>query len=391
MLQLGTVDGPIYLDYNATTPVDDRVVAAMMPYFTTRFGNASSAHAYGIEARRAVEEARARVAELIGACPDEMIFTQGGSESDNLALKGIAFARWPASTHIVSSAVEHPAVLGTLQYLHDRFGCKFTIVPVDAFGMVSPDAVKGALRPNTALVSIMHANNEVGTVNPLRDIAEVVHAAGALLHVDASQSAGKMDVDVDGLGADLLTIAGHKLYAPKGIGALYLRRGVFIDPLVHGGGQEGGRRAGTENVPYIVALGAAATIARDERPEEERRLTRLRDALHDLLSSQVPGLSLNGHPTLRAPGTLNVSFPHVAGRMVLDLTPGVAASTGSACHSAAGEPSGVLDLMGLSRERAQGAVRLSLGRWTTQDDIEGAASALAAGYFQALDYVGLAG
>jgi cysteine desulfurase len=374
------VHDPIYLDYNATTPVDPRVVDAMLPYLRGRFGNASSAHAFGHAASVALERARSQVAEMISAVPDEIVFTGGGSESDNLAIQGTVFRHLDDAPHVVSAVTEHPAVLNTLSYLRRRFGVGVTLVPVDRFGCVSPDDVRAALTAHTVLVTLMHANNEVGTIAPIRAIADVCHEARVLLHVDAAQSLGKVPVDVDALGIDLLTIAAHKLYAPKGLGALYVRRGVLIDSIVHGAGQERGRRAGTENVAGAVALGEACAIARAEAASEGATLSCLRDRLHDQLHDAIPGLALNGHPVERLPNTLNVSFPDALGEVVLAYTPSVAASTGSACHAGATDPSPVLMAMGLGVERALGAVRLSLGRWTTAEEIERAGRDLLAGY-----------
>jgi cysteine desulfurase len=371
---------PIYLDYNATTPVDPRVVDAMLPYLAENFGNASSAHRYGYEARQAVEDARERVARLVGASPDEIIFTGGGSESDNLALKGTVLARLVPRPHVVASTIEHPAILNVLQYLRFRFGVDVTLVPVDEYGLVSVEAVQAAIRPQTVLLTIMFANNEVGTIQPIDSLGRLARESGILFHVDGAQAVGKVPIDVRQVPIDLLTIAGHKLHAPKGVGALFVRRGVSLDPVIHGGSQERGLRAGTENVASVVAIGVAAQLAREDMAVEEERLRELRDTLHDRLQRSVPGLALNGHPERRLPNTLNVSFPGVIGQAVLDLTPEVAASTGSACHSGATEPSSVLVSMGLPLERALGAVRLSLGRWTTEDDVHRAARSLAAGY-----------
>lgn len=374
---------PVYLDYNATTPMDPRVFEAMAPFFTERFGNASSSHAYGYEAHTAIDAAREHVAGLVAAAPDEIVFTGGGSESDNLAIKGATFACGAGHAHVVATAVDHPAVLSTLRYLQARFGTEYTLLSVDEHGLVSPDELRASLRPNTVLVTLIHANNEVGTIQEIRVLAEIAHEHGALVHTDAAQSAGKIPLDVDQLGVDMLTIAAHKLYGPKGIGALYVRRGTMLDALIHGGGQEHGLRAGTENVPSIVGLGEAARLAAETLREEETRLRELRDLLHHRLSEEIPGILLNGHPTRRVPNTLNVSFPGALGAAVLGETPEVAASTGSACHSGSPEPSGVLSAMGLSPERAIGAVRLTLGRWTTREEVERAAVALAAGYARA--------
>jgi cysteine desulfurase len=316
----------------------------------------------------------------LGAHSDEIVFTGGGSETDNLALKGIAFARLTDHPHIIASAVEHPAVLNTLSYLKRRFGVEVTLLPVDEFGLLTPQHVREALRPNTALVSIMHANNEVGTLQPVAEIAEITRAAGVTFHIDAAQAAGKIPLDVEELGVDMLTLAGHKLYAPKGVGVLYVRRGTALDPLVHGSSQEYGLRAGTQNVAGMVALGRACELAQTALEPGVGHMTALRDLLFERLHQRVPELQLNGHPTQRLPNTLNVSFPGISGQAVLACAPEVAASTGSACHSGATEPSPVLMAMGLPYDRAVGAVRLSLGRWTTREEIETASQCLADAY-----------
>lgn len=368
--------GPIYLDYNATTPIHPRVVAAIEPYLHGHPGNPSSGHAPGRDAAAAVAAGRAQVAALLGCAPDEVVFTGGGSEADNLALKGVAMAQRAHGRHLVVSAVEHPAVRETARFL-EREGWRVTIVPVDATGRVAPDAVAAALRDDTVLVSIMHANNETGTINPIAEIAAVAHARGALMHTDAAQSVGKLPVKVRELDVDLLTVAGHKLYAPKGIGALYVRRGLMLEPLIHGAGHEGGRRAGTENVPWIVGLGAACALALEEGiAASGTRVRDLRDRLHRLLADAFPDLVLNGHPEHRLPNTLNVSIPGVSGREVLDRCPEIAASTGSACHEGEHRVSGVLGAMGVAHEVALGAMRLSLGLMTTAEEVDAAAAAL---------------
>lgn len=371
---------PIYLDYNATTPVDPIVVDAMLPYLRDEFGNPSSGHAYGYAALQATEGARSRVAQLLNAPNADVIFTGGGSEGDNLAIKGAVFAHHGRTPHVVTSAVEHPAVLNTLSYLKWRFDADYTVVPVDSFGAVDPDDVRRAIRSETVLITVMHANNEVGTLQPVAEIASVAAERGIPLHVDAAQSAGKIPLDSQMDGVSIITIAGHKIYAPKGIGAAYVRRGTDIDPLVHGSSQEHGFRAGTEPVASMVALGAACEIASLSFEAEYAHLSGLRDHLYECLCDSVPGLALNGHPVDRLPNTLNVSFPAAAGAQVLAACPEVAASTGSACHASSPEPSGVLLAMGLGLERALGAVRLSLGRWTTKEEVDRAASALASAY-----------
>jgi cysteine desulfurase len=369
----------IYLDHNATTPIAPEVLEAMRPYLERHFGNPSSAHAHGATAATAVARARAEVAALLGGDPDGVVFTASGSEADNLAIKGIALARLGERDHIVTSAVEHPAVLATCSYLQRRLGFRLTIVPVDSHGLVDPDDVRRAIEPGTALVSVMHANNEVGTLQPIAEIAAVARDRGVLVHTDAAQSAGKVPLDVDRLGVDLLTVAGHKLYAPKGIGALYVRPGTRLEPVIHGAGHERGLRAGTENVPFIAGLGGAAALADDRlRNGAHVEVKRLRDRLHAALQSAVPDLALNGHPHQRLPNTLNVSFPGHDGERLLACTPSIAAATGAACHSGRTEPSAVLTAMGLDRSRALGAVRLSLGYDTTTEQIDAAAAALAA-------------
>lgn len=371
---------PIYLDYNATTPLDPAVVEAAGPYLSPglegRFGNPSSSHAYGQEAHAAVEEARAQVASLLGCIPQEVVFTGGGSEADNLALVGIAEAHRDRGNHIITSRIEHPAVLNCCRYLQGR-GYAVTYLAVDRDGRVNPEDVERAITDQTILISVMHANNETGTIEPIAEISAVARRHGVFVHTDAAQSVGKVGTRVDELGVDLLTVAGHKLYAPKGVGALYVRSGVVLEPLIHGAGHEGGRRAGTENVPYIVGLGKACRMAERTMDEYVPRMRSHRDRLHELLAQMVPGLAMNGHPTERLPNTLNLSFPRVDGEELLAATPRIAASTGSACHAGRTEPSGVLTAMGLPRDRALGAVRLSLGKFTTAEEVEQAAEALA--------------
>ncbi|OGS90754.1 MAG: cysteine desulfurase NifS [Gallionellales bacterium GWA2_60_18] len=367
---------PIYLDYNATTPVAPEVVEAMLPYLVEHFGNPSSSHAYGLAARQAVAEARASVAALIHAQEDEIVFTGSATEANNLALLGVAGASGQTRRHLVVSAVEHPAVMQPAQHLREM-GWDLSVVPVDGYGRVDPHVVAAAVRPDTALVSIMHANNEVGTIQPIAEIARLIKPMGVLLHTDAAQSVGKVEIDVDALGVDLLTLAGHKFYATKGVGALYVRPGTPIGPILYGAGQEHGLRPGTENVPLVVGLGAAARLAREHLPAATEKLRTLRDALHERLAAAVPGLVLNGHPVERLPNTLHVSFPGVAGHELLSRVAGrVAASVGSACHSDADAVSGVLAAMGCDAERARGAVRLSVGWMSTQEEIEAGAAAL---------------
>jgi len=367
---------PIYFDYNATTPVDPRVLEAMLPYFWEQFGNPSSSHAHGLKTHVAIEQARGQVAALLGCAPEEIIFTGGGSEADNLALKGIAEANQERGDHIITCQVEHPAVLATCRYL-ERRGFRVTYLPVDQYGRVNPDDVQQAITPATTLITILHANNEVGTLQPLAAIGRLARERGIPLHTDAAQSVGKLPTRVDDLGVDLLTVAGHKLYAPKGVGALFVRRGLRVEPLIHGAGHEGGRRAGTENVAAIVGLGEACRLAGESLAEETGRLRRLRDRLHEGLAEQAGPVRLNGHPSDRLPNTLNLCFAGIEGNALLAATPEVAASTGSACHAGHTEPSAVLLAMGVSPDLALGAVRFSLGRWTTEVEVERASLLLA--------------
>jgi cysteine desulfurase len=374
----GLRDGPIYLDYNATTPVDPAVAEAMWPYLALHFGNPSSTHDYGRAAHEAIAIARAQVADLLECEPGEVVFTGGGSESDNLAIRGVALARGAQGNHIITQVTEHPAVLNACRALERLHGFHVTYLPVDQYGRVRLEDVEAAIGDQTVLITIMHANNETGTLQAISQIAAIAHRHGVLLHTDASQSVGKIAAHVNDLGVDLLTIAAHKLYAPKGIGALYVRRGVQLESLIYGGGQEAGRRAGTENLAYSVGLGAACSLARAQLAESEPRLRALRDQLYARLNAYLPGrVHLNGHPTERLPNTLNVSVDGIVGEEVLAATPEVASSTGSACHEGNTDPSEVLTAMGCSRERALGALRLTPGRWSTADEIEHAARLLA--------------
>ncbi len=370
----GLREGPILLDYNATTPVDPRVAEACLPYLTEHFGNPSSGHAYGHAAQAAVTAARVSVAELVDAQVDEIVFTGGGSDGDTLAIRGATLASRDRGNHIITTSTEHPAVLAACESMRRLHGFNITHLPVDADGLVDPDHLEAAFTPDTVLVSIMHANNETGTIQPIRTLAHITHAHGALFHTDASQTAGKIPTSVRHLHADLLTITGHKMYAPKGIGALYVREGLSLEPTVYGGGQERGLRGGTENVALIVALGRAAQIALDSQPAEEQRIRRLRDLLHDQLQDRLrERVQLNGHPTMRLPNTLNISIEDTAAADLLAATPSVAASTGSACHEGDTQPSPVLTAMGITPERAASALRLTVGRWTTPEDVNGAA------------------
>ena len=366
---------PIYLDYNATTPIAPEVAAAIRPWLETDFGNPSSSHAYGQRAHAAVAKARVAVAALIGANAEEIVFTGNATEANNLALLGVARAL-PARQHMIVSAVEHPAVMQPALHLRE-LGWDVTVVDVDATGRVDPAVVAAALRPHTALVSVMLANNEVGTIQPIAEVAALARANGSLMHTDAAQAAGKLPVNVDALGVDLLTLVFHKFYGPKGIGSLYVRQGTALKSILFGAGQEHGLRPGTENVALIVGAGETTRLARERLPQITQHLNAMREQLWQRLSVGVPGLLLNGHPEHRLPNTLHVSFPGISGRDLLAAAEAsVAASVGSACHSHGDAVSGVLAAMGCSAERARGAVRLSVGRETSAEDIERAAAAL---------------
>ena len=365
----------IYLDYNASTPIDPAVAAAMRPFLEGDFGNPSSGHWASAPAKAALEEARGQVAALLGAKSDEIVFTSGGSEANNLALKGVAWALKAKGNHIITSAVEHPAVLAPCRFLEQQ-GFEVSVVPVDRFGRIDPDEVARAITRRTILISVMHANNEVGTIQPIAEVSRIARAHGILVHTDAAQSVGKIATDVNALGVDLLTIAGHKVYAPKGVGALYVRRGTPLEPLIHGAGHEGGRRAGTESALLAVGLGTACVLARDLTPMQ--RVRALRDRFWQKLQAALGNrVALNGHPDQRLPNTLNVSFVSQVGTEVLARLDGVAACTGSACHTGHVELSPVLKAMGVAPEVGMGAIRFSLGRGTTQDEIDAVATQLA--------------
>ncbi|MCK9421983.1 MAG: selenide, water dikinase SelD [Bacteroidales bacterium] len=355
---------PIYLDYNATTPIDRFVAKAMQPYLDLHFGNPSSLHIYGATSKMAVEKARKQVASLLNARPDEIVFTSGGTESNNFAIKGGAIANRAKGNHIITSGIEHPAVIEVCRYLETQ-GFSITYLPVDEFGMVDPADVEDAITPATILISIMHANNETGTIQPLEIIGKIAREHEILMHTDAAQSVGKIPVDVESLNVDLLSVAGHKLYAPKGIGALYIRRGVKIEKLIHGADHEANRRAGTENVPEIVGLGAAAGI---RYPISSIRY--LRDKLYQSIKQALPEIRLNGHPELRLPNTLSIGFPDVEAAILLNEMKGIAASAGAACHSDQSGISGVLMSMSVPPRFAIGTIRFSVGRMTTEEEIE---------------------
>ena len=364
----------VYLDYNATTPIAPEVLAAMMPYLGDEFGNPSSGHALGRRARAAIDDARSEVARLIGAEPDEIVFTSGGTEANNLAIAGVMRAV-ATRRHVVTSTIEHPATVEPCKELARR-GCAVTWVAVDDAAQVDAEAVAAIVRDDTALVSIMHSNNEVGTLQPIAAIARAGHARGALVHTDAAQSIGKVPIDVRELGVDLLSIAGHKLHAPKGVGALYVRRGIPIAPVVRGASHERGLRPGTENVASIVALGRACGLAHDGIAGADR-VRMLRDRLWNRLRAAAAEIALNGHATDRLPNTLSVRFPRVRGTALLArVEDEIFASTGSACHDGRESPSSVLRAMGLDDDAALGTVRISLGRATTEQDVDTAAEAL---------------
>jgi cysteine desulfurase len=360
----------IYLDYVATTPTHPEVVKAMLPYFTDAFGNPSSVYSYGQEAKGAIEEARGKVADLIGAQSEEIVFTSGGTESDNFALEGVAFAKESKGNHIIISSVEHHAVIETCKFL-ERRGFRVTYLPVDEYGLVTPDDVKRAIIDKTIIISVMQANNEVGTIEPITEIGKIAQEAGIYFHTDAVQTVGHIPVNVDELGVDLLSMSAHKLYGPKGVGALYVRKGTRLIPFMHGGEQERRRRASTENVPGLVGFGKAVELAQQEMTEEAERLTYLRDQLIKGLLGRIDHIRLNGHPINRLPNNVNISVDYVEGESMLlslDLE-GICASTGSACSSSSLEPSHVLLALGLSPEQAHGSLRFSLGRWTTEEEI----------------------
>jgi cysteine desulfurase len=364
----------IYLDYNASTPIDPAVAAAMKPFLADHFGNPSSSHWAAASAKAALERARGQIAALLGCEDDEVVFTSGGSEANNLALKGAYFARRDSGDHIITTRIEHPAIIEPCRFL-ERLGARITYLPVDGFGRVDPDDLHRAITPRTILISIMHANNEIGTIQPIKECARIAREHDALFHTDAAQSAGKIATGVNGLGVDLLSIAGHKLYAPKGVGVLFVRRGVTLEPLIHGAGHESGRRAGTESAMSGVGLGKACELARDLTSMDRVRVLR-DDFWHGLQERFGNRIALNGHPADRLPNTLNVSFINCVGAEILKGLEGVAASTGSACHAGRIELSPVLEAMGVTPEVGMGAIRFSLGRGTTREEIDAVAENL---------------
>src|SRR5215472_5458133 len=358
----------VYLDYNASTPIDPVVAAAMRPFLEGYYGNPSSGHWASIEAKAALEVARGQVAALLGCHDDEIVFTSGGSEANNLALKGVFYALRDKGNHIITTSIEHPAIIEPCRFL-ERLGARVTYLPVDGTGRIDPSDLRQAITSQTILISAMHANNEVGTIEPIEDCAHIAHEHNVLFHTDAAQSVGKLSTDVNELGTDLLSVAGHKVYAPKGVGALFVRRGVGLEPLIHGAGHEGGRRAGTESTLLAVGLGKACELAGDLAPMD--RVRSLRDRFWQELQKRYGNrIVLNGHPAYRLPNTLNVSFVGQIGTEILVRLNGVAASTGSACHSGRVELSPVLEAMRIAPEVGMGAVRFSLGRMTTHDEID---------------------
>jgi cysteine desulfurase len=362
----------IYLDHNATTPIDPGAAAVMKVIMEEEFGNPSSGYVLGTRAKQKVEQAREEIAGLLHCHGEEIVLTSGGSESNNTVLKGIIDLRRPADFHIITSAVEHPAILNPALFLLD-LGVQVTILPVDRYGRVDPDDLRSAINPHTALISIMLANNETGTLQPVKPIAQMAREHNIPVHTDAAQAVGKFPVDVEGLGVDFLTVAGHKLYGPKGVGALFMRHGRDLTPLIHGGGQERGKRSGTENTILAAGLGVACRIALDRLKEDEAYMRALRDRFQSLLFEGIDGLVLNGHPSERLPNTLNVSVPGMEGAKILEGLPGIIASTGAACHDRTVKLSHVLSAMGVPPQIGMGALRFSLGRSNSLDQIEEAA------------------
>lgn len=361
----------IYLDYAATTPTDEEVKKAMLPYFSDKFGNPSSIYSFAQQSKAAIEEAREKIASLLRAKSKEIIFTSGGTESDNFAIKGVAYANQRRGNHIITSSIEHHAVTEPCEFLEKR-GFNLTYLPVDKNGLVDPDDVKKSLTDKTILISVMHANNEVGTIEPIAEIGKIAKEKSIYFHTDAVQTFGHLPIDVNELNVDLLSISAHKLYGPKGVGALYIREGTRIMSFMHGGGQERNRRASTENVPGIVGFGKAVELAKETMDEEAKRLTGLRDKLIEGILEKIDHVRLNGHPTQRLPNNVNVSIEFIEGEsMLLSLDmEGIAASSGSACTSGSLEASHVLLALGLSHELAHGSLRLTLGKYTKEEDID---------------------
>jgi len=366
------VKTPIYLDHNATTPIDPEALRAMMPLLTEEFGNPSSGYALGQRAHEAMDHAREAVADLLGCRPHEIVFTSGGSESNNYVLKGVVDLTDPQGCHVITSAIEHPAILNPALFLME-LGVKLTILPVDRLGRVDPDDVRKAISPQTILITLMLANNETGALQPIQEISTIAAERGVLLHTDAAQAVGKIPVDVKDLCPDFLSVAGHKLYGPKGVGVLYIREGRSLTPLIHGAAQEGGRRAGTENVVLAAGLGAACRVAVKRLHRDAERIGRMRDYLQERLFGGIDGLVLNGPPQDRLPNTLNVSVPGLEGGRILDAIPSIMASTGAACHDRTVKLSHVLSAMSVPPEVGMGALRLTLGRGNTMAQMDTAA------------------
>jgi cysteine desulfurase len=361
----------IYLDYAATTPCDPEVAKAMQPYLSDKFGNASSIHAFGQEARKAVEDSRMALASFLGAKPEEIVFTSGGTESDNFAIMGVASALEKKGNHIIISSIEHHAITEPVRFLEKR-GFKVTYLTVDKYGLVSPDTVKKAITDKTILISVMHANNEIGTIQPIAEIGNIAREKGIYFHSDAVQTVGHLPVNVDGLCVDLLSLSAHKFYGPKGVGALYIRKGTRIDPYLHGGDQERSRRASTHNTPGIVGLAKALELCQEKMKEESKFQTALRDRIIKEVQEEIPEVFLNGHPNKRLANNVNFSIKYIEGESILlnlDML-GIACSTGSACTSSSLEPSHVLLAIGLAHEIAHGSLRISLGRWTEEKEVE---------------------
>ena len=366
---------PIYLDHNGTTPIASEAVAAMTPFMEAHFGNPSSSHSLGIRAKGGVEDARAHVATLLGCAPREIIFTSGGTECNNMVLKGLVDFRSPAKFHMITSAIEHPAILNPALFLSE-LGARVTILPVDSKGLIDPDQVQKAILPHTGLITLMLANNETGALQPIREIADIARNHHIPLHTDAAQAVGKISVQVKELGVDFLSVAGHKLYGPKGVGALYIRDGLSLTPLMHGAGQEDGRRAGTENTILTVGLGAACRVAQERLSHDQNEISGLRNQLQALLFDGIETLVLNGPEHQRLPNTLNISVPGLEGGRILSEIPNLMASTGAACHDQSVTLSHVLSAMGVSPRVGMGALRFSLGRHNTPEEIEAAAQAV---------------
>lgn len=360
----------IYLDYNATTPIDKEVAQSMMPFLTDYFGNPSSSHSFGVETKKAVENTRKHVADLLNCRPEEIIFTSGGTESNNYAIKGYAFANEHKGNHIITSTIEHPAVTEVCKYLVTK-GFEISFIPVDEFGIIDLKKLEESITSKTILITVMHANNEIGTIQPISEIAKIARNHNIVFHTDAAQSVGKYKTDVQQLGVDMLSVAGHKLYAPKGIGVLYIRDGILLEKLIHGADHEQNKRAGTENVLEIVGLGKACEIAKRDLTKNTNHLKQMRDFLHTNLLNKIPEIKLNGHPELRLPNTLNISFPGIEANTLLSQLElkGIAASAGAACHTGSVKVSRVLQAINLKTKFAMGTIRFSVGKYSTEEEL----------------------